>query len=102
MMLSITKHKDKSFPQLYNLLIRVFCMKSKVDIFVIQKVKEKRKELGISQRGMAEILGCSPSFIGQIESDKFDMKYSIRQLYVIAQEFECSPADFFPPLDAEL
>ncbi len=101
-MLSNTKHKDKSFPQLYNLLIRVFCMKSKVDIFVIQKVKEKRKELGISQRGMAEILGCSPSFIGQIESDKFDMKYSVHQLYVIAQEFECSPADFFPPLDSDL
>lgn len=54
-------------------------MKSKVDIFVIQKVKEKRKELGISQRGIAEILGCSPSFIGQIESDKFDMKYSVHQ-----------------------
>lgn len=77
-------------------------MKSEVDVFVIRKVMEKRKELGISQRGMAEILGCSPSFIGQIESNRFGMKYSVYQLYVIAQEFECSPAEFFPPLDAEL
>ena len=51
-------------------------MKSKVDLFVINKVREKRKELGISQRGLAAILECSPSFIGQVESDKFDIKYT--------------------------
>ena len=51
-------------------------MKSKVDLFVINKIREKRKELGVSQRGLAAILDCSPSFIGQVESDKFDIKYS--------------------------
>ena len=55
-------------------------MKSKVDLFVINKVREKRKELGISQRGLAAILECSPSFIGQVESDKFDIKYSVHQV----------------------
>ena len=69
-------------------------MKSKVDLFVINKVREKRKELGISQRGLAAILECSPSFIGQVESDKFDIKYSVHQVFLIAQFFDCSPADF--------
>ena len=66
-------------------------MKSKVDLFVINKVREKRKELGISQRGLAAILECSPSFIGQVESDKFDIKYSVHQVFLIAQFFDCSP-----------
>ena len=57
-------------------------MKSKVDLFVINKIREKRKELGVSQRGLAAILDCSPSFIGQVESDKFDIKYSVHQVFL--------------------
>ena len=41
-------------------------MKSKVDLFVINKIREKRKELGVSQRGFDAILDCSASFIGQV------------------------------------
>ncbi len=74
-------------------------MKSEIDIFVINKVKEKRKELNISQRGLAEILGCSAGFIGQVESSMSESKYSIHQLFLISKEFECSPADFFPYID---
>ena len=77
-------------------------MKSKVDLFVINKVREKRKELGISQRGLAAILECSPSFIVQVESDKFDIKYSVHQVFLIAQFFDCSPTDFFPPINFDI
>ena len=70
-------------------------MKSKVDLFVINKIREKRKELGVSQRGLAAILDCSPSFIGQV-------KYSVHQVFLIAQFFDCSPADFFPPIDFDI
>ena len=42
-------------------------MKSEIDLFVINKIKEKRKELKVSQRGMAEILDCSAGFIGQVD-----------------------------------
>lgn len=76
-------------------------MKSKIDLFVINKIKEKRKEEKVSQRGMAEILGCSAGFIGQVESLKSDTKYSIHQLYLIAKDFNCSPADFFPPINSD-
>ncbi len=69
-------------------------MKSKVDLFVINKIREKRKELGVSQRGLAAILDCSPSFIGQVESDKFDIKYSVHQVFLIAQFFRLFPCRF--------
>ena len=74
-------------------------MKSKIDLFVITRIKERRMQKNISQRGLAAILNCSPSFIGQVESEKFDVKYSVHQVFLIAQFFECSPAEFFPPID---
>ena len=74
-------------------------MKSKVDLFVITRIKERRMQKNISQRGLAAILDCSPSFIGQVESEKFDVKYSVHQVFLVAQFFECSPAEFFPPID---
>ena len=75
-------------------------MKSDIDLFVINRIREKRKELKVSQRGMAEILGCSAGFIGQVESENSDTKYSVHQLYLIAKDFgydnfsRCSD-DFF-------
>ena len=74
-------------------------MKSKIDLFVITRIKERRMQKNISQRGLAAILDCSPSFIGQVESEKFDVKYSVHQVFLVAQFFECSPAGFFPPID---
>ena len=74
-------------------------MKSKIDLFVITRIKERRMQKNISQRGLAAILDCSPSFIGQVESEKFDVKYSVHQVFLVDQFFECSPAEFFPPID---
>lgn len=76
-------------------------MKSDIDLFVINRIKEKRKELNVSQRGMAAILECSAGFIGQVESNKTETKYSVHQIYLIAKDFECSPADFFPPITSD-
>lgn len=56
-------------------------MKSKIDLFVITRIKERRMQKNISQRGLAAILDCSPSFIGQVESEKFDVKYSVHQVF---------------------
>ena len=74
-------------------------MKSKIDLFVITRIKERRMQKNISQRGLAAILDCSPSFIGPVESEKFDVRYSVHQVFLVAQFFECSPAEFFPPID---
>lgn len=74
-------------------------MKSEIDLFVINKIKEKRIEFKISQKGLADILGCSNGFVGQVESEKYHTKYSVHQIYLIAKEFECPVSDFFPPTD---
>ncbi len=74
-------------------------MKSAIDRYVIDKVREKRKEHGISQRDIAFTIGCSASFVGQVESANYDTKYTIHQLYLIAQDLGCSPSEFFPALD---
>lgn len=74
-------------------------MKSELDRYVIDQIKAKRKELNVSQRDIAELLKCNRSFVGQVESDNFPAKYSVQQVYAIAQDFECSPSDFFPPID---
>lgn len=58
-------------------------MKSKIDLFVITRIKERRMQKNISQRGLAAILDCSPSFIGQVESEKFDVKYSVHQVFLV-------------------
>ena len=55
----------------------------------------------MSQRGMAEILGCTAGFIGQVESEHSDTKNSVHFFYLIAKDFDCSPADFFPSLDSD-
>ena len=72
-------------------------MKTDIDKFVINRIREMRKEKGFSQRGMTEFLHCSVGFIGQVESPNYETKYSVYQIYQIAKEFECSVADFFPP-----
>ena len=67
-------------------------MKSELDKYVIARVREKRLEQGVSQRAIAFT-------IGQVESDRFTTKYTVHQLYLIAKDLGCSPAEFFPPLD---
>jgi len=71
-------------------------MLSKIDKYVIQKVKEKRMEKGISQSQLAFELEVSNSFIGMVESKKYTHKYNITHLNEIAKILECSPQDFLP------
>jgi len=100
LLLSIAEHKTTINILLYK-FIENFFMKSAIDLFVINKVKEKRKQFNISQRGIADILNCSAGFIGEVESENYTTKYSVHQIYLIAKEFECSLSEFFPPLDSD-
>lgn len=67
-----------------------------IEIFVIEKVKEKRIEKGYSQLRLAIELEVSSGFIGMVESNRYIHKYSLSQLNKIAKIFECSPRDFLP------
>jgi transcriptional regulator with XRE-family HTH domain len=71
-------------------------MKSKVDLFVIEKVKERRIEKGLSQADMAYELGVSVGFIGKVESTKYPTHYNIKHLNDLAKILKCSPQDFLP------
>lgn len=67
-----------------------------IDEYVIKKVKEKRKEKGLSQSQLAFELDQSNSFIAKVESGKYDKKYNVHHLNEIAKILGCSFADFFP------
>ncbi|WP_343703981.1 helix-turn-helix transcriptional regulator [Chitinophaga sp.] len=67
-----------------------------IDQYIIDVVREKRKALKMSQDELAERLGVSKGFIGNVESPKYIDKYSTAQINELAKIFECSPRDFLP------
>ncbi|WP_417884560.1 helix-turn-helix domain-containing protein [Zunongwangia sp.] len=71
-------------------------MTSKIEFYIINKVKEKRKEKGFSQIALSQKLGLSDSFISHVESNNRRAKYNLNHLNDLARILECSPKDFFP------
>lgn len=69
---------------------------TRIEQFIIDKVKEKRKKLGISQAQLAYSMDVSEGFIGNVESPKYRAKYNINHLNELAKIFKCSPKDFLP------
>ncbi|MCD7969911.1 MAG: helix-turn-helix domain-containing protein [Alistipes sp.] len=74
-------------------------MRTNIDWQIIENVKMLRKERQISQRVLADIIGTSYGFVGDVENPKSYCKYSAYHLYLIAKYFECEFADLFPPID---
>ena len=54
---------------------------SDIQTQVIQKIRKLRIERGISQLSLSNILGVSDGQIGNIESPKYQHKYTLKQLY---------------------
>lgn len=71
-------------------------MKSKIDTYVIDRVKEKRIEKNLSQADLAFELGMSVGFIGKAESLKYPAHYNLKHLNDLARILKCSPQDFLP------
>jgi len=74
-------------------------MKTEIDLAIIKNVKALRQRLNISQHTLAEIIGTSYSFVGQVERKNCLSKYSAHHLYLIAKYFGCQVSDLFPPID---
>ena len=70
--------------------------KTKIELYVVSKVKEKRLEIGMSQAQLSHVLEVSTGFVGMAESPKYTTKYSLEQLNKLSKIFKCSPADFLP------
>ena len=71
-------------------------LKSKIDLYVIEKVKEKRLERDLSQAALAYELNVSVGFIGKTESNRYATHYNLRHLNDLARILKCSPQEFLP------
>jgi len=71
-------------------------LKTDIEAYVINKVKEKRVERNLSQSELAVELNVSNGFIGQAESSKSPTKYNLNHLNALAIIFKCSVKDFLP------
>jgi len=64
-----------------------------VRILLARNMKHFREILGISQMGLAEKIGCSPTLVGKIETMKrFPSADSLNR---IAEALKIAPADLF-------
>lgn len=71
-------------------------LKSDIEAYVINKVKEKREQQNLSQAELAVRLNVSNGFIGQAESSKSPTKYNLNHINQLAIIFDCSVKDFIP------
>jgi len=69
---------------------------TKIERHLIEEVKRRRKQLGLSQLALSQKLEMSDSFVSHVESEKKRTKYNVRHLNDIAKIFGCSPKDFWP------
>lgn len=79
-------------------------MRSMIDKYVIDRVREKREAHNMSQEQLAIEAGFkSNGFVGQAESPNYAKRYNVQHLNKFAVIFKCSPRDFLPeePIIAE-
>lgn len=69
---------------------------TKIEKYIIERVREKRNEMDISQIALSQKLNMSDSLVGHVETPKRRAKYNINHLNALAKIFKCSPKDFWP------
>lgn len=69
---------------------------SKIDQFVIDRVKEMREKNNIPQKELSLLMGFSEGFVGHVENPKRRDKYNLNHLNILAGIFKCSPKLFLP------
>jgi ribosome-binding protein aMBF1 (putative translation factor) len=69
---------------------------SKIEQYVIDRVREMRIEKGMSQRELADLLDMSNGFIAKVESPKMRAKYNLNHINAIAKIFKCALTDILP------
>ncbi len=69
---------------------------TKIELYIIERVKEKRIEKGWSQILLSQKLNMSDSFVGHVETPNRRAKYNVNHINALAKLFKCSPKDFLP------
>ena len=67
-----------------------------IEQYAIDAVIKLRKEKGVTQKQLAEIIDAKISFVSSIESRKNRAKYNLTHLEKISIHFGVSPQLFFP------
>ena len=71
-------------------------MLTKIEHFVIDRVRKLRIEKNISQADLALSIGVSIGFIGKVESLKYNSKYNLNHINNIAKALNISPKELLP------
>ena len=72
-------------------------MKSAIELYVSQKVKEYRDKRNWSQQYLADCINLSASFVSNRENPKTDDAFNLDHIDALAKIFECKIYDFLPP-----
>lgn len=77
---------------------------SQLDWYIINRVKEIRKEKGMSQSELSVAMGYSDKYIGSVENPNLKAKYNISQLNRLAKALKCGLWELLPerPFDNDL
>jgi len=77
---------------------------TRLDLYIINRVKELREAKGISQDNLSVLMGFSEKFVGSVENPTLGAKYNIRHLNLLASALECTLWDLLPeePFDDDL
>lgn len=67
-----------------------------IEKYIIEKVKDKRLQLGLSQLALSQRLEMTDTFVSHVEASSKRAKYNVNHLNELAKIFECSPKDFLP------
>lgn len=69
---------------------------SQLDWYIINRVKQLRKEKGISQSELSVKMGFSEKFVGSIENPTLNARYNISHLNLLAKALDCTLHELMP------
>ncbi|MCF0075407.1 helix-turn-helix domain-containing protein [Dyadobacter sp. CY261] len=69
---------------------------SPIEKYIVEKVREKRKSLGLSQMALSQKMEMTDTFVSHVEAPSRRAKYNINHLNALAKALDCSPKDFLP------
>lgn len=69
---------------------------SRLDLYVIDKVKKLREARNISQDNLSVKIGFSEKFVGSVENPRLPARYNISHLNLLAKALECSIHEILP------
>lgn len=76
-------------------------MRTAIETYVIDQIKELRHNHNMSQAELGFQLGVTAGFIGKVESPNSSAKYNLNHINKFAEIFDVSPQSLLPPKHLE-